>query len=462
MPEHHPSTWTNASVLKFSGDRDPIQAVTDRARQVVTHALDAGWSGPPFDPLGLADLLSIQAVAREDVLDARTVPDPAGRPLIEYNPIRPRGRVRYSLAHEIAHTMFEDWAERVRHRSPHRGLDEDEWQLEALCNIAAAEFVMPIGSFRDLAASALSIDALVDEQKRFDVSMEAMLIRTVHLREDGCAMFCASRIEEGTLAGRYRIDYLISSREWDVRQVIRGILLPKSTSVAQCVAIGYSAKGNERWAGGPILRVECIGIAPYPGSKAPRVVGVLQPPDGNAPTHAGRIEYVIGDATIPRGEGRMLVHVVPDSALTWGGGGFAAAVRKAWPTTQEAFRTWARAGTKNLRLGNVHVAEAVEGFSVASIVGQHGHGASERPRIRYEALLRGLQEVAEIAGQTHSAVQMPRIGCGIAGGSWDIVEELIQLTLLKAGIPVTVCDRPGPVSYRARSDSLPLFTESQP
>src|SRR4029077_1514133 len=250
MAEQGSPKWTNSSVIHFAGDKDPVHAITERAREVVTKALDQGWAGPPFDLLALADLLAIQAIANEDVLDARTVADDSGRPLIEYNPTRPRGRVRYSLAHEIAHTLFDDWAKQVRHRSPHQGLRGDEWQLEALCNIAAAEFVMPLGSFKELAESDLSIDVVLEEQKRFDVSMEAFIIRTIHLRGDSAAMFCASPIEDGPLAGRYRVDYLIGSRGWDSGQLARGTVLPKGTSVADCIAIGYSAKGNERWGGG--------------------------------------------------------------------------------------------------------------------------------------------------------------------------------------------------------------------
>jgi hypothetical protein len=35
---------------------------------------------------------------------------------------------------------------------------------------------------------------------------------------------------------------------------------------------------------------------------------------------------------------------------------------------------------------------------------------------------------------------MPRIGCGQAGGSWFIVEELIASTLLGSGVPAVVYD----------------------
>ena len=52
--------WTNRSVLAFAEGRDPVDAVTERARAIAMDAMDSGWSGPPFDPLALADFLRIE------------------------------------------------------------------------------------------------------------------------------------------------------------------------------------------------------------------------------------------------------------------------------------------------------------------------------------------------------------------------------------------------------------------
>jgi hypothetical protein len=35
---------------------------------------------------------------------------------------------------------------------------------------------------------------------------------------------------------------------------------------------------------------------------------------------------------------------------------------------------------------------------------------------------------------------MPRIGCGLAGGTWDKIEPIIERTLLAKGIEVVVYD----------------------
>jgi len=100
-------TWTNASVLKFAEGRDPVKVVVQFARDIVLDAIDKGWSGPPFDPMKLADLRGLRTSPRGDIRDARTVLAGHDRVLIEYNPNRPSGRLRYSIAHEIAHTFFQ-------------------------------------------------------------------------------------------------------------------------------------------------------------------------------------------------------------------------------------------------------------------------------------------------------------------------------------------------------------------
>ena len=71
--------------------------------------------------------------------------------------------------------------------------------------------------------------------------------------------------------------------------------------------------------------------------------------------------------------------------------------------------------------------------SIASAVAQKGYGPSAKPRIRYAAL-------EDVARRLHATVHMPRIGCGQAGGSWFIVEELIASTLLGSGVPAVVYD----------------------
>ncbi|THA79646.1 hypothetical protein E6R60_03350 [Streptomyces sp. A0642] len=58
------------------------------------------------------------------------------------------------------------------------------------------------------------------------------------------------------------------------------------------------------------------------------------------------------------------------------------------------------------------------------------HQRCERSRLSVGAL--GLKLGA--------SVHMPRIGCGLAGGTWSRIEPLIEKRLTGRGIPVTVYD----------------------
>jgi O-acetyl-ADP-ribose deacetylase (regulator of RNase III) len=91
----------------------------------------------------------------------------------------------------------------------------------------------------------------------------------------------------------------------------------------------------------------------------------------------------------------------------------------------------------------MHLAQAEPATQVASLVAQRGYGPSASPRIRYGALKEALEQLAKAAVEARATVHMPRIGCGQAGGSWDVVEELLTMTLGAARVPVSVYDRPG-------------------
>ncbi len=55
--------WTNPSVLALAGNADPMTTVLEGARARVFDAMEKGWTGPPFDPLQLADMLKIPTLS---------------------------------------------------------------------------------------------------------------------------------------------------------------------------------------------------------------------------------------------------------------------------------------------------------------------------------------------------------------------------------------------------------------
>ncbi len=430
--------WTNKSVATLETNDDPIAHIVKRAQQVTLDAMADGWSGPPFDPIELAARLKIDVEPREDIPDARTVPVADGQIKIEFNPNRPRGRIRYSIAHEIAHTFFPDCADRIRNREQKEEIRGDEWQLEMLCNIAAAELIMPIGSFPDLREKRVSIDELMEIRRQYDVSIEALLLRFIRLTRTPCVLFAASRAEQGSYDGRYRIDYVVPSTSW-TQAIQVGSYLREGTILEECTAIGFTAKGEEVWHANHRLHVECVGTPPYPGRMFPRVLGLLSDPSDTV-SSTKTIVYLHGDALQPRGNGpKLIAHVVNDRSQTWGGG-FAKQVAIKYSPAQVDFRVWAKT-SGNQQLGNTHF-YGEDQIVVASMVAQQGFGASETPRIRYPALEQCLAAIRARAQQMGASVHMPRIGCGQAGGKWEVVAELIEREIVAHSVPVTIYDLP--------------------
>jgi O-acetyl-ADP-ribose deacetylase (regulator of RNase III) len=336
----------------------------------------------------------------------------------------------------------------IRNRSMHNAKGGDGWQLETLCNMAAAEFLLPTGALGAVSGLHPSVDTILELRKRYEASAEAALLRIQRLTTEQAMAFSCHRANE---TGRYIVEYALptGSLEWRLRS---GAILPGRTA-AECTAIGFTAKRTEHWPHFGDVLVECVGVAPFPHEIYPRVIGFVRPSRPLA-SRDGSITYLRGDATQTRGTNRrLLLQVVNDSAFTWGGGGFAVAIKKRWPTAQKAFTTQVTADRAKLRLGSVVTSELEDNLTLANLVSQHGYGPSPRPRIRYGALRDCLLRVAELAEERNASVHMPRIGTGLSGGSWPVVEEIVIETLARKHITVTVYDLPqGKEKPKAQAD----------
>jgi O-acetyl-ADP-ribose deacetylase (regulator of RNase III) len=431
-------TWSHPSVrqlLEDSGQRDPYVEIVRRARQIVLDALENGWSGPPFDPFELAERAGVEMVPREDLDDARLVSPPDEQPRIEFNPHRRPARVRFSVAHELGHLLFTDHAAQTRYRTESHAehARPDDWQLEVLCNVAAAEILMPAGAFPAAQADDLSLPHLLDLRAEFGVSTEALLRRVVKLTERAACLFAATRLPDGG----FRIDYAVPSRAFDQR-LPAGDTITSETVLAHCTAVGFSVDNTEEWpALDGAVRVQAVGIPPYPGHRFPRVVGLLQP-EAEADRRVQGIRFVRGDATRPLREGpAVIAHIVNNTAQRWGGHGFASALGRRLRTAREDYAAWA-SDAQHRRLGAVHISEVEHGLWVASMVAQAGYGPSRRPRLRLPALRDCLEVLADEARTRDASVHMPPIGTGQGATPWPRVRDLILDELVERDVAVTV------------------------
>ena len=153
-----------------------------------------------------------------------------------------------------------------------------------------------------------------------------------------------------------------------------------------------------------------------------------------------KIHYLVGNATEPQtreNTQNFIVHVCNDIGV-WGAG-FVLALSKKW---NEPKRMYEAMFPQHGTLGCVSFAPVEENLTVVNMIAQHGirwrHGI---PPIRYAALSDCLESVGHMARCSDgSRIHMPRIGCGLAGGQWEMVEPLIKEWLYK--LEVYVYDLP--------------------
>jgi O-acetyl-ADP-ribose deacetylase (regulator of RNase III) len=155
------------------------------------------------------------------------------------------------------------------------------------------------------------------------------------------------------------------------------------------------------------------------------------------------LHYVIGDATAPQGNGpRVIVHVCNDVGK-WGKG-FVLALSRRWPEAERRYRAWYEGEESiSFALGAVQFVTVGERLWVANLIGQHDvRSRGGVPPVRYEAIRDGLRAVAAFAHEQGTSVHMPRIGAGLAGGSWEVISAMVEEELADQGVEVTVYDLP--------------------
>lgn len=154
------------------------------------------------------------------------------------------------------------------------------------------------------------------------------------------------------------------------------------------------------------------------------------------------ISYVEGDATQPIGVGPKIICHVCNDIGAWGAG-FVLAVSKRWsaPETEYHLAHYHQAVGGRSPLGRVQIVQVAPDTFVANMIAQRGVSARRGDiPLRYDALAQCLTIVGEMAEERLATVHMPRIGCGLAGGEWPRVEELIERHL--SGCAVYVYDLP--------------------
>lgn len=154
------------------------------------------------------------------------------------------------------------------------------------------------------------------------------------------------------------------------------------------------------------------------------------------------LNVVKGDATDPKGDGnKIIVHVCNDAGA-WGAG-FVMAISRRWKAPEDMYHKWRTGKVKAqtpFQLGEVQFVSVGGSLWVANMIAQTLDIRDTSPPIKYAELKKCLMQVATEAKRLKASVHMPRIGCGLAGGTWEEVGPIVQETLIDQGVEATVYD----------------------
>jgi hypothetical protein len=177
---------------KVYGRVSPVSLFIERAREICGRLR---IPGPPFSPFEYAKGLGIEVQFSKGLgIDGMLSRRKGGTFVATLKDTSSCARMNFTLAHEIAHTFFysdlEEFGEKFRNNVV---FDPEE---ERLCDLAAAELLMPFSSFseelerRTDQRGIIASTVIVDLARLYRVSIVAAAIRVAWVSEDvTCAIW---------------------------------------------------------------------------------------------------------------------------------------------------------------------------------------------------------------------------------------------------------------------------------
>ena len=179
------------AVMDETGEEDPFQAVRVKARSVAEQYHQLLRETPPFNMKAVASVRGLRWTDDDPKYsaDSEIAPEKDGSVVLRVNRSRPLSRQRFSIGHEIGHTLFPDYQLAVRCRKAiDRSWADPNDLLETLCDVAASELLFPLPWFGErvnqLTISAEGISGLADD---YEASREAAVRRFVELHPEPLA-----------------------------------------------------------------------------------------------------------------------------------------------------------------------------------------------------------------------------------------------------------------------------------
>lgn len=173
------------------------------------------------------------------------------------------------------------------------------------------------------------------------------------------------------------------------------------------------------------------------------------------------IKYLSGDATIPF-ETDSAATVICHCCNAFGGWGrgFVVPLGMRFPKAKNDYVEFCTPyqesnDKRNELMGKVCLSKVGNKVFVANIIGQYFYSKNQRGIkdqvgvdsrflpidgrfVSYDSIRMGFRELVFLMNGIDFIVQMPKMGCGLAGGNWEIIEEIIVEELCVNNIQVNV------------------------
>jgi len=149
-----------------------VETIPDAVNVVVSRLLD-GVPCPPTDLEQLGRRLNVRRIRYEDLPVAGALVRVDDGFEILCSSAAANGRRQFTIAHEIAHAIFESTGPRC----PQTG-----GELERLCDMLATEILMPRSLFVEMCDPVVTVSNLYRVARSFKTSLSATAIRCAELR----------------------------------------------------------------------------------------------------------------------------------------------------------------------------------------------------------------------------------------------------------------------------------------
>ena len=188
---------------------------------------------------------------RRDAVVILNGADKGKRGQILYNPDRPSARRAFSIAHEIAHTFFPSTSGGARFREMTASDSQEMSELERLCDLGAAEVLMPREEFRTSVDGHWSIESVEHLVGEFGSSREATVFRLASaypgVAAAGLLRFRRTKGDQAKLKSMMQYPQTDLFNSSGTPQSIAGIADPKYRRQSFHTSDDFPASHTVRW-----------------------------------------------------------------------------------------------------------------------------------------------------------------------------------------------------------------------